>query len=366
MLLVRHHVLQALVEHWTDEDRCVDLLARHGIVENVVSVRLIPQRLQLLADARHVQVSETGTVAQQTQLYQHLAQKRLLQLTNSHARRNGMRIDNNVRTDSRFGEGHVLLGNDIADGSLLSMPTAKLVPKCGLTLRSEPHFGEGVPITVAVEVVAIHVGVLVRAIHAALVLVHNHLRGVVAVLLDRRHLRYDDIAVLDERVLVHQSVRVYLVIVGELCPLGLGRIGFATDLLVAIHLLLVLVFLRMVNSGLEEPAIHRPLVEQERILLVVARVRHDSHHDIGPRGDFHQFDDVHQASIYQGTRWIVQNVGRLVHALQIIGDVYTHRLLTHSTLISVPGRLVVLGERNTRSQDAEDGARVDLTVRVAV
>ena len=67
------------------------------------------------------------------------------------------------------------------------MTTAKLVTKCRLALRTKTHLCEGVPFTVAIKIVAIHIGVLVCAIHAALVFVLYHLGGVIAVLLNGGH-----------------------------------------------------------------------------------------------------------------------------------------------------------------------------------
>ena len=50
----------------------------------------------------------------------------------------------------------------------------------------------------------------------------------------------------------------------------------------------------------------------------------------------------------------------------MVAGVNTHRLLSHSRLIGISGRLVMVGIRNDTGTHAEDHGRVNFRVRVVV
>ena len=54
MLLVVDHVFESLVENRTDENIGIKLLAGQAVIQDVVSVTLVAQILQLFRDGFHV------------------------------------------------------------------------------------------------------------------------------------------------------------------------------------------------------------------------------------------------------------------------------------------------------------------------
>ena len=63
MLLVIHHVFQALIEDGSDEYTRLELLAGQAVIHHLVAIALITLVLELLRDGLHIQVAETGSVA---------------------------------------------------------------------------------------------------------------------------------------------------------------------------------------------------------------------------------------------------------------------------------------------------------------
>ena len=64
VLLVIHHVFQALIEDGSDEDTRLELLAGQAVIHHLVTIALVPLVLELLRDGLHIQVAETGSVAE--------------------------------------------------------------------------------------------------------------------------------------------------------------------------------------------------------------------------------------------------------------------------------------------------------------
>ena len=363
VLLVVHHVLQALVECGTDEHARLNLLSRQPVVHQLVAVALVPQLHQLSPNGFNVQFAERRAVSEQAQLHQNHAQQRLFQLTDRHARRNGVRVDDDVGTQPLRRERHVAFRDDVAQRALLPVPRAELVPDDRLSQSAHLHLANAVPLPIPLQEIAVNVGLLVRAIRAALILVFQHFGGVVPV--DRHHLRNDDVAVLHQRVFRHHALGIHFFIIPEFHALGFGGVGLAAHLFIPVDLL-VLVLFGVVNHRLKQAAINGALVHQHAVLLVVARVRHDRHDDGPPRRNLVQLEHAHDARVHQRTRRVRHHVRRLVHALVKIGHVHAHRLLGHRRLVRVPRRLVVLRKRDAGRNHSENGAGMNLAVRVFV
>lgn len=69
-------------------------------------------------------------------------------MTNRHAGRNGVRVDDQVRTDAFLSERHVLLTIRHTDGTLLSVPGRKLVSNLRNPDRSHLDLGEAISVFV--------------------------------------------------------------------------------------------------------------------------------------------------------------------------------------------------------------------------
>ena len=118
--LVRGAVLEALVVGDADEELGAQLLARGAVVERLVAVALEAARLQDVARlGQHVALREGRAVAVAAVERDGLAQQRLQQLRDGHARRDGVRVDDDVGTHAVGRDGHVPRVAQLAERALL-------------------------------------------------------------------------------------------------------------------------------------------------------------------------------------------------------------------------------------------------------
>lgn len=134
-----------------------------------------------------------------------------------------------------------------------------------------------------------------------------------------------------------------------------GRRGVATDLRVLV---------RAVEDRPEETALDGGLVQDQRVLLVVARVAADRHHAVAAGRQLFEAQVGHGFGGHEGLLGVGEHVRGGVHALSVVADVHAHGLLAHSGLVGVSRRLVVVGERNDRGAHAQNHGGMDLAVRV--
>ena len=109
MTLVNHHVLEALVMRRANEDLHLHHFARLTIVHDLVAVRVQTQIQHVLLEIIQTQMGVRRTVAQRAARRAHATIHRLQELRNRHARRNGVRVHNDIRTQTRGREGHITL-----------------------------------------------------------------------------------------------------------------------------------------------------------------------------------------------------------------------------------------------------------------
>ena len=107
------------------------------------------------------------------------------------------------------------------------------------------------------------------------------------------------------------------------------------------------------------------LVQHDGILDIVSGVGHDGDHGVLSGGQLGEMEQVQDARTYHWHHGIHEEVERRdVHALLLVAGDGTDGLLSHGALIGVSRRLVVVGVRNQRGDDAEDRHRIDLHVCV--
>ena len=161
--------------------------------------------------------------------------------------------------------------------------------------------------------------------------------------------------VLGHRALLGERPAEALVAHGGVAQAQRGRGGVATDLRVLVG---------AVEDGAEEPALDGGLVQDQRILLVVARVAADRHHAVAAGRQLLEAQVGHGFGGHQRLLGVGEHVRGGVHALSVVADVHAHGLLAHGGLVGVSRRLVVVGEGNDRGAHAQDHGGMDLAVRV--
>lgn len=107
-----------------------------------------------------------------------------------------------------------------------------------------------------------------------------------------------------------------------------------------------LIFVRSEKDGPEEAAIHSGSVHDDRVFLVVTSVAENRYYRVDAGREFSEAQILHGTGGDERLLRIAQDVCQRVHSNVEVRDVDTHGLFTHSALIGVTRRLVVIREWN--------------------
>ena len=121
-----------------------------------------------------------------------------------------------------------------------------------------------------------------------------------------------------------------------------------------------------VENTSEESSIDGTLIQHNAIFLVITWIACNSDNWITTSCKFFELKILHRVSSNQRLLRIVQHVSQCVHSHLVVRGIHSHGLLTHSRLISVPGRLIVIWERNNTRTDTQNHARMNFTMSVLV
>jgi len=125
MDLIINHVLETLVVGGPDEDLSLELPTRVPIVHDFEAALLVSALLEEVGDGFDSDVGEGGGVSLLSSEGANFAQETLNHVANGHARRDGMGVDDDVRSDSLGSKRHVLLPVGNPNGSLLTVARGK-------------------------------------------------------------------------------------------------------------------------------------------------------------------------------------------------------------------------------------------------
>mmetsp|Transcript_48343 Transcript_48343/g.151932 ORF Transcript_48343/g.151932 Transcript_48343/m.151932 type:complete len:203 (+) Transcript_48343:526-1134(+) len=161
LVLVRHHVPQPLVVDDADKDLHLHLGAVEARVHRLGAVVRKAGRAQLLPKVVHrtvlVRELEGRRVLRDAVRGARLGCHHLEEHTDGHARREAVRVEQDVGRDARLGEGHVLCGPQPREHALLAVARRKLVARDGIAVVAEPDEGDGrvaaalLPVSVAAD-----------------------------------------------------------------------------------------------------------------------------------------------------------------------------------------------------------------------
>eukprot|EP00162_Nutomonas_longa_P012559 comp21146_c0_seq1/m.44794 comp21146_c0_seq1/g.44794 ORF comp21146_c0_seq1/g.44794 comp21146_c0_seq1/m.44794 type:complete len:519 (+) comp21146_c0_seq1:402-1958(+) len=278
-----------------------------------------------------------------------------------------MRIHNNVRSDPLHRERHVLVAICHAARSLLPVTRRKLVANLRNALCAHTRLHRRLVVLVRRQKHLVH--------NSSNALVHcrSIALAALATSIARRHFGHNlanhSLVRVDHHSGRRKSVLVELAvphIVAQIAHHALARALKRLHNVIAPSDSLGLgrVLEQTVVGRAEQPAVHRTLVQNDRVFLVVPRVARNRNHAVGARRQLAEAQILHCARAHQRLLRVVEHMRHRVHAHQVVGRIHTHRLLAHRTLIRVTRRLVVVRERNDRRAHPENQRRVDLAVRV--
>eukprot|EP00964_Phaeocystis_antarctica_P141265 scaffold106242_cov63-Phaeocystis_antarctica.AAC.8 len=358
LVLVRDHVAQPLVVDDAHEDVHFHLRAVDARVELLRAVVRVARRAQLLAKVVGgvlVLVEAEGRRVLRDAVHgAGLARHALEQHADGHARGEAVRVEEDVGDDARLREGHVFARPQPRHDTLLPVPRRELVA------------GHRVTVVPQLDARALARGVLALGAEQAHLLHH----GVVGVLVLLGRVPAGFI-ILDHLPHLGHAVGAELLL-EELPPLvaALRRPGLRLDVAEAVGewlarlLEVVEVDDRVgVHRGVREAAVVRRLVDDHRVLHVVARVRDDRHHGVGARGVLVEAVALVVAVAHDGALRRVQRVGLGVGAMRLGVERCAHGLLAHLALVHVARRLVEVGEGREARDEREDVRRLELAVR---
>ena len=216
-----------------------------------------------------LQVRIWSSIAQSSLSHADLSEDTLHQLRNRHTRRHSVWIHNQIRTQTRACERHILLIHQHSNCSLLTVTRAELVTDLGNALRHHANLDEGISIRVLVlpdTIDATRLCVLVggrriteRVSSRVVTEVHNLADH--HIFLTNRRMENGNTVLIDRRVTgVLELASVVLL--------------WAHKLLLPTrsHVAVLLILIHRVIQTAEQTAIHSRPIHDDRVLLVVATV----------------------------------------------------------------------------------------------
>ena len=165
------------------------------------------------------------------------------------------------------------------------MPTGELITNLRNTVLPHTHLGETIALPILIPKDSVNPADFVvahRARHVAVLLRaggNHHPRGNAK----RNHLTNQDVLAVHIGILWHKPVLAQLFVVGILhLPSELDVRLVEPLLLTAALVLLLLVLVRAVEDTAKAAPLQERPINHHGILLVIARIRHNRHHDILP------------------------------------------------------------------------------------
>ena len=331
MHLVIDHMLESLIVRGAQEHRTGHLLARPGIVHDLVPIPMRPQLIQLLRDVLDRSPIERRRISHVPAEGPRFAFDRFHELSDRHPRRDRMRVHDERRDDAAGGEGHVLLAIVHSDGALLPVPRADFVADRRNPILPESDLGKRVAISGHVGKVSIPVTV---AIHEpTFVALESHagvLVGDSVPLLLGHALADDDVSALDRSVLLDEPGLIDLFVVVRLHVSRDRRIWPAEEFLLSRRMVLVVLLSKGAIKGRDEQAsIDRRLVDDHRVLLVESGEACDGHDDVDSVGKIVAVHDARSVSGHHRLLRVVEDMGHRVEAMAVVGSKDPDGLLSH-------------------------------------
>ena len=268
--LVSNHVLKTLIISWVQEDHDFEALASEAIVHDLVAVPLVAQTVKLIRNELDCLALERRSVSLISIQTGHLGQDGLDQMTDRHARRDSVRVDNHVRYDSLHSERQVLLSVRHSNGTFLSVTTSKFISDLRHLNCAHFHLDKSAHLLIRrhddlVNVAFLRVlewdGPISPRFCVELLL----LEEVKFRLGDRCDLTNDDVITTDLSTRADDTILVKLVVSAVLATRSLNGVR-DRELLLRHQGLLI----GAVKDRSEESTIDRTLIEHDRIFLIVA------------------------------------------------------------------------------------------------
>lgn len=281
--LVFDHLLQTHLEHGTHKDLGHDLFTGLTTLQDFISVGMEPHLSHQASRIRNALAHrEWCGIRQGTLGDTQLVASALQKLTNGHTSRDGVRIHDEIRTDTLGGEREILFRNNGSDRTLLSVTRRKLVSESGSTTFRQPQTDTQQSIRGTEAIDGIHTTPLATlGHHTDIPLTLNGSFGIQF----RGHKSNQDRlgghlgSDLDNTVGIQLSL-VHIRLPLDIRPLIRRQIGNLRMRLTSDIQDLLFLRLRMVVRGIKQTTLQRALIHEHRVLLVETTLDQNSDHHI--------------------------------------------------------------------------------------
>ena len=313
--LVDDHVLEALVVRRPDKDFHGHHFSRHSIVHHLVAVGVQPEVQQVLPQVLEAQMVVGRAVAERAPPNADAAVHCLQKLGNGHARGNGVRVHDNVGPQPAGGKRHVALVENHAARALLAGARGKLVPDLRNALADDSDLDERVSVRVLVLPHAVDAGGLAALVRRGQVSIHKAVR----IALEVHDFADDDVILLNDGVLGGNAVFLHGRVRGVLVAPSVFLSGLGEALLSpAGHVAVLLVFVDRIVEAPHKAPVQRAPIENDRVLLIVARVAGDGYDGVGAGGHGLHVENRHDFILDDRAHRRAENVAVLVDALVVV------------------------------------------------
>lgn len=271
-----------------------------------------------------------------------------------------MRVHDNIRDDTLIVERHVLLIDYQTANTLLPVSTRKLVSELGSSSLPSENLDD-IPILSLCEHDLVDERRLVQLVyHGRWFVLRIRCGSARRPCIQRRFSRHHDLTRADVGARSTHAIR--LVDPGvQLWSLRVDRIGQTLRRAIVEPPQWNRLFLQNMTST--KASIHTGLVEDESVLDIVPRIRHDGDSGVLSSGQLVVSDQFDSLGLYHRLLRICHEVEKGVDSVELIVGDRSDRLLSHRTLVGVSRGLVVVRIWDQTGDRTEDGERLDFEMR---
>ena len=247
-----------------------------------------------------------GTIAESAMKNTRLPHKRLDELTDCHACRNRVRVNNNVGANSVLRKGHILLRNNQPDRSLLTATRAELIANGRKSFFANPDFPDAEPGLALRHKRLIHEPELSLLWHG------RHIAHLPAFVLDADRPHPDD-----HFLIVHFGVFANEPIVVEVAVIITGfdsDCAFFLDirepgiaLCAADAAAFFACFIHVVVCDSKHSALDARFIEKNRILDIISVERHNRDDGVETAGVFFMINEVQIPTLHDGDFAVIED-----------------------------------------------------------
>ena len=261
-----------------------------------------------------------GAIAKPAVKHARLPHKRLNKLPDCHTRRNRMRIDNNIGSDSILRERHILLGNNQPDCSFLTATRAEFVTNGRESFFADTYFTDTESL-----LAFCHEG-LIYETELPLLWHGRHIAHLTAVIMntDRPHSN-DDLLIIHLCILSNKTIVIEVAVI--ITGFDANRAFFLNirepgiTLCAADTTAFLTCFIHIVIRDAKHPALDAGFIEKNRVFDIVSIERHNRDDGVESAWMLFMVDEVEVATLDDGDFAIIDDDAHFINTDLVVAMV---------------------------------------------